>query len=94
MASNNERLIAYLDSLGAEPSTPRVREYVLMVVFCVLAAAHLESKSFPVEQAVREAEGCISQYGAGERAMKKKPLECAPMVEAPNHILTYPVAAQ
>jgi hypothetical protein len=42
-SQNAERLVRYLDSLGAEPATPRVREYALMLGFLVLLAMHLES---------------------------------------------------
>lgn len=92
-SQNTERLIRYLDSLGAEPSTPRPMEAVWALIALVLFSAYLESTWAPVEQAVaKEARGCISQYGPGERYARPKPEKCAPMVEAPNSILTMPLA--
>jgi hypothetical protein len=89
---NTERLIRYLDSLGAESSRPRVMEYVLGLVCIVLLSMHLESNSFPVERAIaKETRGCIAQYGPGERYARPKPEKCAPMVEAPSYILSMPV---
>ena len=89
---NALRLSRYLDSLGAEPARPRVMEYVLGLLCIVLLSMHLESKSFPVERAIaKETRGCIAQYAASERWIKRKPMSCAPMVEAPNYVLTSPI---
>ena len=66
---------------------------VLALIAIVLLMAHVESRSFPTEQAVaQEARGCIAQYGPGERYARPKPEKCAPMVEAPNYILSMPLA--
>jgi hypothetical protein len=42
-SENTERLVRYLDSLGSEPATVRVREKLWALLACVLAAAYLES---------------------------------------------------
>lgn len=92
---NTERLIRYLDSIAAvEPHPVRNRELVLMAVALLLAWVYLDAGAFADQQVIEEkvAQGCISQYAAGERYAKKKPLECVEMVEAPNSILTYPVS--
>jgi hypothetical protein len=81
-----------MEALMIEQQKPRNREYVYMLAFLVLLSAHLESKSFPIEQAVKaEARGCIAQYGPGERYARPKRLECAQMVEAPAYVMTMPV---
>lgn len=92
---NTERLVRYLDSIAAvEPKPVRNRELVLMAVALLLAWVYLDAGAFADQQVIEEkvAQGCISQHAAGERYAK--PMTCAPMVEAPNHILTYPLAAQ
>jgi hypothetical protein len=95
---NTERLIAYLDKLAdVEPAPVRVTEKVLALVACFLAVGYLEGGELGV-QIVRERQqvlerGCVAQYAAGERYAKRKPLACAPMVEA-NHILTLPLVAR
>lgn len=91
-SQNTERLIRYLDSLAdVEPRPVRKRELVLMAIAIVLAWHYLDAGAFADQQVIEErvAQGCISQHAAGERYAK--PMTCAPMVEAPNHILTYPV---
>jgi hypothetical protein len=66
---NAERLVRYLDSLGAEPATPRVREYVLMGVFCVLAMAWFDSGNLGA-QIVAEKSECQINADRAEKFSK------------------------
>lgn len=78
--------------VAPKPDGIRPMEAAWILAFLYLLVAWLETSDVSQQViAERRLEGCISQYGPGERAMKKKPLECVEMVEAPNHILTYPV---
>lgn len=97
MASNNtEALIRYLDRLAdVEPAPVRIKEKVLALIACFLAVGYLEGGELAVKvvqerQQVLE-RGCISQYAAGERYARKKPMKCAPMVEADATAMTRPV---
>jgi hypothetical protein len=81
----------------ALPDNPRAAirpmEAVWALVAIWLFASYLESSDVSQQViAEKKLEGCIAQYGPGERAMKPKPLSCAPMVEAPNYVLTMPVS--
>lgn len=86
---------------SALPANPRAAirpaEAVLILVFLALLVAWLDSGNLAAQiveekhDRIMEQRGCIAQYAAGERYAKKKPQQCAPMVEAPNHILAIPV---
>ena len=90
-SANTERLVKYLDSLGAEKSEPRTMEYVWALIALVLFVGYLESSDVS-QQVVQERveRACIAQYGPGERYAK--PMQCTPMVAAPNTILSMPVS--
>ena len=94
MASNNtEALIRYLDKLAdVEPAPVRIKEKVLALIACFLAVGYLEGGELAtkVVQERYAQEGCISQFGPGEYHRNPK-FRCAPMVEAPNYVLTMPV---
>lgn len=82
--------------VAPKPDGIRPMEAAWILAFLYLLVAWLETSDVS-QQVVEERHqqiverGCVAQYGPGERAMKKKPLECVEMVEAPNHILTLPV---
>ena len=85
--------------LAAEPADKpdgiRPMEAVWALAAFVLFSAYIQ-KSDVSHQVVQERQqvlerGCISQYAAGERYARPKPLNCAPMVEAPNYIMTSPI---
>lgn len=80
---------------AALPVNPRAgirpMEAVWFLIACVLFVSHLENSdvSHQVIEESHAQEGCIAQHAAGERYAK--PMTCAPMVEAPNHILSLPI---
>jgi N-dimethylarginine dimethylaminohydrolase len=93
---NTERLIAYLDKLAdVEPAPVRIKEKVLALIACFLAVGYLEGGELAtkVVQERYAQEGCVAQFGPGEYHRNPK-FRCAPMVEAPNYVLTMPVGQQ
>jgi hypothetical protein len=90
---NTERLIAYLDKLAdVEPAPVRLKEKVLALIACFLAVGYLEGGELgtKVVQERYAQEGCVAQFGPGEYHRNPK-FRCAPMVEAPNYILSLPL---
>jgi hypothetical protein len=81
---------------AALPANPRAgirpMEAVWALAAFVLFSAHLEKSdvSHKVVQERYAQEGCVAQFGPGEYHRNPK-FRCAPMVEAPNYVLTRPI---
>ena len=67
-SANTERLVRYLDSLGAEKSKPRPMEAVWALTALVLLAIHLESSDVSSQVIAEKKECQIAKERSGQYA--------------------------